>query len=141
MTQIRQFKVTTPRSPDGFIYSYNKASELFVGIDFNQQLSYDGTTTVIKEIKPSLNEFMAWAKNIKGMEVVELSMDITFLMFWDKYNDKSRSSKKKCEAMWNRLSAADRVKAYYHVDTYNRHRGNAEKKYCETYLSAELWNN
>lgn len=62
-------------------------------------------------------------------------------MFWDKYNDKIRSSKKKSLKIWDKLTSTDQVKAFTYIHTYNRHRGNAEKKYAETYLGSELWNN
>ena len=67
--------------------------------------------------------------------------EVTFDMFWNTYNDKSRSSKKKTIAVWNKLSQADQVKAYCYIPLYIKSIGNLGKKYAETYLNAELWNN
>lgn len=67
--------------------------------------------------------------------------DITFEMFWNRYNDKSRSSRKKTEQKWNKLSKADQVKAYCYIPVYLKNKGEAGLKYAETYLHAELWNN
>ena len=66
---------------------------------------------------------------------------LTFIEFWDRYDDKIRSSKKRTEKAWNALSEADQIRAYLHYPKYMRHKGAAEKMYAETYLSKELWNN
>ncbi|OSZ79310.1 hypothetical protein CAP35_13945 [Chitinophagaceae bacterium IBVUCB1] len=67
--------------------------------------------------------------------------EVTFEMFWNRYNDKSRSSRKKAEQKWNKLSKADQVKAYCYIPVYLKNKGEAGLKYAETYLHAELWNN
>ncbi len=72
---------------------------------------------------------------------IHKKLEVTFDMFWNRYNDKDRSSKKKTLAMWEKMSQAEQIKAYLYIPVYNRHRGNAEKKYATTYLAAELWNN
>ncbi len=36
---------------------------------------------------------------------------LSFLDFWDKYDDKVRSSKKRTEKAWNALSEADQIRA------------------------------
>ena len=124
------------------IYTYDLRTELFVGIRINQEnMGLSARIKLIEQIKPTLQVFLQWAKSINDATVVELLQHITFEMFWEKYNDKLRSSKKRSRKYWDKLSEEDQVKAYYYYDTYNRNRGNAEKKYCETYLNAELWNN
>ena len=137
---MRQFNVTTTKSPNGIVYTYTDAG-LFAGIQINESMNQLALEYVIKNIQSTIDGFMAWAKQLKDIEVVELQQNITFDMFWDLYNDKARSSRKKSQTVWNRLPEPDRIKAYYHYPRYNRTRGNAEKKYCETYLNAELWNN
>lgn len=71
----------------------------------------------------------------------EVQTEVTFEMMWDRYNDKTRSSKKKSLTAWNKHNKANQIKAYNHFPKYDRNRGTAEKKYLETYLNAELWNN
>ena len=137
---MRQFNVTTPTSTNGVIYTYTDAG-LFAGIQVNETMELAVLKNLIVAIKPTIEEFFLWAKAFRKIEVVELQQQITFEMFWDRYDDKARSSKKKSLHLWNRLTEPDRIKAYYHYPTYNKLRANAEKKYCETYLNAELWNN
>lgn len=68
--------------------------------------------------------------------------EITFDMFWDRYDEKVRSTKKKSRIAWNRLMADDRIKAYNFIPKYKRNilPGTAVK-YAETYLHSEIWNN
>ncbi len=144
MQVVTKYLLTTTNSPDGFIYSYTKEG-LFAGLEIKQlNLKFNQRQLLIQQLFIQEAEFLAWAKAFVGKagnELVQLSDDITFEMFWAKYNDKIRSSRKRSFNIWNKLPTQERVKAFYYIDTYNRNRGNAEKKYCETYLNAELWNN
>ncbi len=72
----------------------------------------------------------------------EIDNEITFEQFWNRYDEKIRSSKKKAAKVWERLSKTDRLKAYRFITKYEQtlYPGTA-KKYAETYLNAELWNN
>ncbi len=85
-----------------------------------------------------LNDFKSKAK---ATTIIEKKIEITFDMFWNRYNEKTNSSKKKTEAIWNKMSDANRLKAYLFIKTYDKNRGEVAKKYAETYLRAELWNN
>lgn len=81
-------------------------------------------------------------KNLyKQATFINNARKVTFAMMWDRYNDKQRSSKKKSEAKWDKMTESDQIKAYLYYPKYNKQRGTAEKKYLETYLNAELWNN
>lgn len=66
---------------------------------------------------------------------------LTFDMFWNKYNDKVRSSRKKTLKKWNSMAKTEQAKAYFYVPRYFKSMGTAEKKYATTYLNDELWNN
>ena len=141
----RMFLVTSAKATEGVIFSYNATTGLFCGIDILQKnMTRQARHTLVSNILLELNLFLSYVKELsqkEGYTVVELGIDITFEMFWDKYNDKLRSSKKRSEKIWNKLKQEDKIKAFYHINTYNKYRGNAEKKYAETYLNAELWNN
>lgn len=138
---IRLFHVTSDKTKDGVVYGYDEETGHFVSIEVKEKFTLEVTNNLIANIKPHVDLFVNWAKHFKALVVVELQQKITFEIFWNKYNDKDRSSKKKSQKIWEKLPEPDQVKAYYHIDRYNRTRGNADKKYCETYLNAELWNN
>lgn len=85
-------------------------------------------------------------ESIKGSKKAVLRIvqqeKVSFEQFWDKYNYKARSSRKKALNCWNRLSQTDRDKAFNYISTYERSIPNGiAKKYAEIYLNAELWNN
>lgn len=145
MQTTRKFLITTVNNPDGVMYSYDATTGLFVGVEIIQKnIEVSATKNIIQSLRLDINLFLSWAKTfstIAGCEVVELDEKITFEMLWNLYDDKLRSSKKRSTAIWDKMTVAEQVKAYYFVYKYFRHRGNAEKKYLETYLRAELWNN
>lgn len=136
----RQFLVTSERSQDGVVYGYDQSSGLLCQLEIKQCLASNVIALVLRQAPLCIDELLAWCR-LHKYTVVELQQKITFDMLWDKYNDKARSSKKKSQKLWEKLDEANQVKAYYHYDAYNRNRGNADKKYCETYLRDELWNN
>jgi hypothetical protein len=137
----RTFNVKGPNSTEGVNYTYTDENLHFVSVEIKDALSPKGILYIIENLKPLLPLFLNWAESMAKVTVVELNQQVTFEMFWLKYNDRERSSRKRCLAMWDKFSKDNQVKAYYFIDTYNRNRGTAEKKYCETYLKSELWNN
>ena len=73
-------------------------------------------------------------------KLVELSA--TFEMFWHRYDDKLNSSKKRSETKWNKMSKIEQQRAYDHIPKYfNNIPYGTRRKFAETYLNAELWNN
>lgn len=78
----------------------------------------------------------------KGVKLVEINQDVTFEMFWNVYNDKVNSSKIKARRAWQRMTLGNQVAAFNYISKYlaNLPQG-VRKKYAETYLHAELWNN
>jgi hypothetical protein len=77
-----------------------------------------------------------------NVTIMEIKLEITFDMFWKKYDDVISSSKKRTLAKWDKMTPADRARAYHYIARYfsNIPYG-TRKKYAETYLNAELWNN
>lgn len=74
--------------------------------------------------------------------LTEVLLNLTFDIFWNRYGEKIRSSKKRTIAKWNKMTESERGKAYRFIPKYE---GNMQpgtnKKYAETYLNDELWNN
>lgn len=135
---VREFLMTSERSKDGILFYYRADTELFCGfkvIEKSINLKW-----ILGNICFKLPVFIQWCKQNK-YTLVEMNQEVSFDMMWDLYNDKDRSSKKRSLVVWNRLSKDNQIKAYYHYPAYQKNRGSAEKKYLETYLRAELWNN
>lgn len=76
----------------------------------------------------------------EGAKLTELKAN--FEMFWQKYDDKINSSKKRAELKWNKMNAQDQQRAYDFIPRYFANiPSGTRRKYAETYLNAELWNN
>jgi hypothetical protein len=102
----------------------------------NQQLWF------LKNLPRELCELQQLIDKSTSATLTEVKDEITFDKFWIRYDEKLRSSKKKALKVWNRLSEADQIKAYKFISKYEQSiRDGVAKKYAETYLNAELWNN
>jgi hypothetical protein len=118
----------------------------------NMLVKMDTTTAVmsakqqewlLKKLPTELSEVETLLKNAKSAEFIEIiEGSVTFEMFWDKYNYKALSSKKKARDKWLKLNESDRQKAFNYINKYksNINYGTAPK-YAETYLNHEQWNN
>ena len=74
--------------------------------------------------------------------LTEMNQEINFDIFWTRYDEKIRSSKKKALAKWNKMSAGEQTRAFRFITKYESNiLPGTYKKYAETYLNAELWNN
>jgi hypothetical protein len=74
--------------------------------------------------------------------LTEIKQVVTFEMFWTKYDDKINSSRKRTLQKWDKLTPADQARAYWYIDKYfGSIPPGTRKKFAETYLNAELWNN
>jgi hypothetical protein len=128
--------------------------EGFVDIYFNEnglltEFSTKGATLsesqqlwILKHMPRELAELQQLIGSSTTAKLVEIKNEISFEMFWDRYDDKQLSSKKRTESKWNKLSQAERQKAYNYIGNYFASiPSGTRKKYAETYLNAELWNN
>lgn len=74
--------------------------------------------------------------------ITEVKQEVTFDMFWERYDDKVNSSKKRTRQRWEKMTPADRARAYWYIGKYlGSIPPGTRKKFAETYLNAELWNN
>lgn len=74
--------------------------------------------------------------------VVEAAFEITFEMFWNAYDLKIH--RKRCEAIWERMSVDKKVAAWMGVqayDAYLQSTGYRKKADPENYLKKEYWLN
>lgn len=98
---------------------------------------------LLKKLPLELSAVQTLLKNAKSAEFTLITEgSITFEQFWDKYNYKALSSKKKSMEKWKKMNEGDRQRAFNYIQKYksNINYGTAPK-YAETYLNAELWNN
>jgi len=130
------------------------AFEGFVDIYFNElglltefstkeaQLSEKQQIWLLKQMPRELSELQNVIKGSGSAVLTEIKQEISFEAFWNKYDDKQMSSRKKTLVKWNKMSDTERLKAYNFISLYfSGIAPGTRKKYAETYLNAELWNN
>jgi len=117
---------------DGYLLSYDNRA----GLDDRQR--YWFLDNMPREVI-TLQNLVAAATTAK---LTEVKVEVTFELFWSRYDDKVNSSKKRAEAKWRQMSKGEQLRAYMHIPRYfaNIPHG-TRKKFAETYLNAELWNN
>lgn len=83
-------------------------------------------------------------KDWTSRAMVEYFDNVTFDVFWEKYDHKRLSSKIKTEKIWNKMPDSEKYRAYAFIERYDndlRRSNGISKKHAETYLNAGLWNN
>lgn len=109
----------------------------------NAALSENQQVWLLHNIPVSIDGLPSFLKSAPSLHMLEMEYtEPTFDMFWDAYNDKISSSKHKTKLKWDKMPSMERIKAYRYIGTYFRNLpAGTRKKYAETYLNAELWNN
>lgn len=77
-----------------------------------------------------------------GFKVTEVQQEITFELFWDTYKQKVKRDR--CVKLWERMSQAERIRAYNGIAVYFRHLSEntwKSKADPETYLRNKYWLN
>jgi hypothetical protein len=133
----------TSESFSGAIDLFYNDLELLEKYDIsNATLSEQQQVWILKYLPRELAEMTKLTASTPTLKLTEVKDDITFEMFWKRYDDKVASSRKRTLKLWNRMPAAERQKAYNYINRYMQSLPpGTRKKYAETYLNAELWNN
>lgn len=136
---MRKIILTIPKYEGEVVFTFDEN-------DFVQSITFNGefpiqVRGIILGSNPLRPEDLQRTKGRTGI-LTEEAETVTFEMFWDRYNDKARSSKVKTRRVWDRMPAGERVKAYRYI---NRYKCSIPQgvcmKYATTYLNDQLWNN
>ena len=137
---MRVFEITSTKYTGKVTVKFND-QDCFAGIDFSEADLTVGQMTWFMSHLPKAATDMGYHTEAGG-KVVEILESVDFNAFWNRYDDKARSSKLKTERVWNRMSRREQVKAYNFVPKYFQSiPGGVMKKYATTYLNDQLWNN
>ncbi len=136
--------------------TYHLTSDNFTGfvkLVYDEQellVSYDSTTAtltekqqvwLLKKLPRELSELQHMLSLSSGAKVTEVKQEVTFELFWKRYNE-TRSNKKRTEAKWKKMPENECIKAYLFISKYEASiPPGCGKKYAETYLNSEIWNN
>lgn len=137
---MRIFEVTSEKYNGVVVYKFGD-DDRFVGVD------YSGAEINVGQANWIMKHLPANAKSMEhfpgtSAKVVEIIEKVDFQSFWDRYNDKARSSRVKTKKVWDRMPKSEQIRAYHFVPKYFASiPGGIMKKYATTYLNDQLWNN
>lgn len=137
---MRVFEVSSEKYNGVVVYKFGDDDQ-FVGVD------YSGADINVGQAHWIMTHLPANAQSMKcfpgtSAKVVEIVENIDFKMFWDRYNDKARSSRVKTERLWKRMPKSEQIRAYHFIPKYfGSIPGGIMKKYATTYLNDKLWDN
>lgn len=134
---MRTFEISSNKFIGTIVVKFNDAGK-FCAIDFSGSGVSDQQMEWFLHRLPKTVESMKYT----DLTIAEILDSITFEAFWNKYNDKARSSKVKTKHVWDKMSRAEQVRAYNYIERYVRNiPPTVCKKYATTYLNDQMWNN
>jgi hypothetical protein len=128
---------------DGFVeFEFDKNGILVHYDTRNATMSTEHMNYLLNRFPRHIDQAKQLIADSETAMLVEITADVSFDMFWNKYNEKTNSSKKRALQKWNRMSKSERALSYQYINKYFLSIPyGTRKKYAETYLNAELWNN
>ncbi len=94
-----------------------------------------------KNTIPAVYDQLATVMADKKATIVEAGFNISFEMWWDKYDHKR--NKVPAQRVWDKLTESERVTAYYNTDVYKKwcaDRAWYNQLYPDTYLRQKNFN-
>lgn len=138
---MKRFELESSMFEGKVVFCFDDQTERLSIVDMSGANLSEGQWRGIWENLPATPQMLDRVKGKTGV-ITEILDSITFEMFWNRYNDKARSSKVKTERVWNKMSVRERCKAYNYIGKYEASIPYGVcKKYATTYLNDQLWNN
>jgi hypothetical protein len=136
---MRRFLITSPKYHGQAEVIYNDA-EVLCKIDCTDT---DMNAGIIHHFKNAVGPTVdTIGKQLPSCIIVEADFEVTFDMFWKKYNKKINKSR--CILLWGKLNKAQQVQAYFGIDPYDKFLKKEHwrtKADPETYLRNQYWEN
>ena len=139
----RRFVIKFPQKGATATFEYDKNGWL---INYELQpgeFTEGNFVFLLKRLPREINIINKWKKaKFKNVIIKEVAPDLSFKTFYDTYAHKV-SKRKLAEKIWNAMPDIEKVKALAYLPKYETHlkMTNINKKYPETYLRSEMWNN
>jgi hypothetical protein len=137
---MKRYILTSPRFAGEINVLYGLDNRLLL-IDFMKAGLNDHQIEFFKKAVPVYftENFLDSFPN-STLNVLEEGYTVSFEMWWGRYNLKH--NKARCLALWNKLSEADQVNAYFKLGQYERHLSLNQwknKADPDTYLRQRYW--
>lgn len=143
---MRTIILTSTTFTGGVIFKFHDSGRLASFDTSEAELSDQQAEWLVRKCPAHLNkiqEILGNSVTAKLTEIKDNETDVvTFDMFWDKYNSKTRSNKIASRRKWERMPKGERLKAFKFINKYDSSLPpGIGRKLAETYLNVELWNN
>ncbi|KAF0199010.1 MAG: hypothetical protein FD170_3938 [Bacteroidetes bacterium] len=139
---MKTYSLTSPHFTGEVLFQFNDVGLLLSYDAKEATLSEKQQVYLLRHLPRELSEVKNMLEKSPDAKFEEVKLDITFELFWKRYNAPLNSKKKAALARWNRMSQSERNRAYYFIHIYeSRMQPGVAKMYAETYLNSELWNN
>lgn len=139
---MKTYSLTSTAFDGEVLFDFDDAGNLVKFDTSAATLSQNQQMWILKQMPKHLAHIQKVLGESKTATLTEIKQEVTFDMFWNRYNLKDRSSKKRTLIKWNRMNRADQIRAFNHIAKYELTlKPGVDKKYAESYLNAELWNN
>ena len=139
--EIRTFILTSDKFKGEVIFEFTNLVLSKYDTSF-AELSDEQRIALVAKLPRQLAETNVLVEGSPYAKLTEITQEITFEMFWNKYDEKIGSSKLRTHKKWDKMSKGEQIKAFHFITKYfNNIPFGTRKKYAETYLNAELWNN
>jgi len=138
---MRRFLITSPAWQGNAELLFDD-SEKLVMLSVQDTNITPVTLLVFKEKAPVTIHEMKSAFEGTKVTIVEADFEVSFEMFWKKYNKKI--NKFRCIKIWDKMEKTMQVKAYFGIDAYHKylkHESWRSKADPETYLRNQYWDN
>lgn len=119
---------------------FNESGQL-VTLDVSEtDMSLKFSSVLFQKIPSEISAFFEYMNARDNVKCIEASIEITFDMFWEKYNRKI--NKKRSQPLFNKLSQLRQAACYYGIKQYDRYLDVVNwrtKADPENYLRNEMW--
>lgn len=144
-TTDQTYLLTSTEFTGQVVFDFDSAG-LLIGYDMTgAELSQAQKLFILKKLPRQIvqiKQLLGGSKTAKLTQRKFQKKGVSFEDFWNKYDYKSRSSKKITERVWKNMSQKSRDKAYNHIWHYLHDLPpGVARKYAETYLRSEIWEN
>ena len=125
------------------MFEYDDTTGMLLNYDVaNATLTPKQQLWLLRRLPRDLAEMQALLHDHPAITFQEIKQEVNFDLFWNRYDDKITSSKKRALKAWDKLTPVNQIRAFNHIRKYEMSLPpGTRKKYAETYLNAELWNN
>lgn len=105
-----------------------------------EKAQYDFLLQKLPRTIAQLEAFRTW--KLQNVRITTVQADLSFDAFYNAYAHKV-SKRSASDNIWKKMPDAERAKAISYIPTYDTYlrESRVNKKYPETYLNSEMWNN